>query len=95
MSRRFALILSIFVVLIAGGVLGFVQIDRRQFGIPRFYVWRTLSGQFHGSHRAKVNGVSIYYDTYGNGSSVLVLHGAGGFPSPCTTSSPHWPRRIL
>jgi pimeloyl-ACP methyl ester carboxylesterase len=79
MSRRFALILSIFVVLIAGGIFGFVQIDRSQFGIPRFYVWRTLSGQFRGSHRAEVNGVSIYYETYGNGSSVLVLHGAGGF----------------
>jgi hypothetical protein len=79
MSRRFALILSIFVVLLAVGIFGFVQIDCSQFGIPRFYVWRTLSDQFHGSHRAQINGVSIYYETYGGGSPVLVLHGAGGF----------------
>jgi pimeloyl-ACP methyl ester carboxylesterase len=79
MSRRFALILSIFVALIAGGIVGFVQIDRSQFGIPRFYIWRTLSGQFHESHRAEVNGVSIYFETYGDGSPVMVLHGAGAF----------------
>jgi len=79
MSRRFLLILSIFVVLIAGGIFGFVQIDRTNFGIPRFYLWRTLGGQFHGSHRAEVNGVSIYYETYGSGPPVLVLHGAGAF----------------
>ncbi len=79
MSRRFLLILSIFLVLIAGGIFGFVQIDRSNFGIPRFYVWRTLDGQFHGSHRAEVNGVSIYYETYGSGAPVLVLHGAGAF----------------
>jgi pimeloyl-ACP methyl ester carboxylesterase len=67
------------VALIAGGIFGLVQIDRSQFGIPRFYVWRALSGRFHGSRRAEVNGVSIYFETYGNGPSVLVLHGAGGF----------------
>jgi pimeloyl-ACP methyl ester carboxylesterase len=81
MPRRFLvlLILSIFVVLIAGGIFGFVQIDRSNIGIPRFYAWRSLSGQFHGSHRAEVNGVSIYYETYGAGPPVLVLHGAGAF----------------
>ena len=79
MSRRFLLILSILVVLVAGGAVGFTQIDRSNFGIPRFYIWRTLSGQFHGSHRAEVNGVSIYYETYGSGPPVLVLHGAGAF----------------
>jgi pimeloyl-ACP methyl ester carboxylesterase len=81
MSRRFLflLIVSIIVVLAAGGIYGFVQIDRSNVGIPRFYVWRTLGGQFHGSHRAEVNGVSIYYETYGSGPPVLVLHGAGAF----------------
>ncbi len=37
------------------------------------------AAQFHGSHRAKINGVSLYYETYGEGPPVLVLHGAGGF----------------
>ncbi len=79
MSRRFLLILSIVVVAGAGAIFGFVQIDRANFGIPRFYVWRALGGQFHGGHRAAVNGVSIYYETYGSGPPVLVLHGAGAF----------------
>ena len=79
MSRRVLLIVSILVVALAGAVFGFVQIDKSNFGIPRFYVWRALGGQFHGSHRAQVNGISLYYETYGSGPPVLVLHGAGAF----------------
>jgi pimeloyl-ACP methyl ester carboxylesterase len=81
MTRRVLvlLILSIVVVLAAGGIYGFVQIDRSNIGIPRFYVWRSISGQFHGSHRANVDGISLYYETYGHGPPVLVLHGAGAF----------------
>jgi pimeloyl-ACP methyl ester carboxylesterase len=79
MSKKTLLILSVLVVAVAGAIFGFVQIDRSNFGIPRFYAWRTLSGQFHGTHRAQINGVSIYYETYGEGPPVLVLHGAGAF----------------
>jgi pimeloyl-ACP methyl ester carboxylesterase len=79
MSNRFLILLSVVVVALAGAVFGFVQIDRSNFGIPRFYAWRTLGGAFHGSHRANVNGISLYYETYGQGPPVLVLHGAGAF----------------
>src|SRR5215469_15755682 len=79
MSNRVLLIVSIVVVALAGAVFGFVQIDRSNFGIPRFYAWRLLSGQFHGASRANVNGISLYYETYGSGPPVIVLHGAGGF----------------
>ncbi len=81
MSRRswVYVVVTVVVVAIAGAIFGFVQIDRSNFGIPRFYAWRSLSGQFHGSHRANVNGVSLYYETYGQGPPVLVLHGAGAF----------------
>jgi len=79
MSRRFLLILSIVIVAIAGAIFGFVQIDRSNFGIPRFYVWRALGGEFHGSRRVAVNGISLYTETYGQGPPVLVLHGAAGF----------------
>lgn len=81
MSRRswIYVVLTVVVVAIAGAIFGFVQIDRSNFGIPRFYAWRAVSRQFHGSHRASVNGVSIYYETYGSGPPVLVLHGAGAF----------------
>jgi pimeloyl-ACP methyl ester carboxylesterase len=79
MRRYLLVIVSVIVVLIAGAIFGFNQIDKSNFGIPRFYAWRVLSGEFHGGHRASINGVSIYYETYGNGPPVLVLHGAMGF----------------
>jgi pimeloyl-ACP methyl ester carboxylesterase len=78
--RRYALVIvTVIIVLVAGAVFGFNQIDKSNFGVPRFYVWRTVSGEFHGSHRADVNGVSIYYETYGSGPPLLLLHGAMGF----------------
>src|ERR1700710_1114376 len=79
MSNRFLVILTVIVVAFAGAVFGFAQIDRSNFGIPRFYALRSIDGAYHGGHRASVNGVSIYYETYGQGPPVIVLHGAGGF----------------
>jgi pimeloyl-ACP methyl ester carboxylesterase len=79
MSRRSLIILVVLVVAVSGALFGFVEIDRADFGIPRFYAWRTLSGRFHGAQRARIDGVSIYYETYGEGPPVLVLHGAGAF----------------
>jgi len=48
-------------------------------GNREFYAWEANSGQAHGSGRADINGVRIYYKTYGTGRPVLVLHGGGGF----------------
>jgi pimeloyl-ACP methyl ester carboxylesterase len=47
-------------------------------GRVQFRVWRTLSPEAHGGHYATINGVRIYYETYGRGSPVLVLHGGLG-----------------
>jgi pimeloyl-ACP methyl ester carboxylesterase len=79
MPNRVLLIFSIVVVAIAGAVFGFVHIDRSNFGLPRFYAWKAVSGEFHGSRRIAVNGISLYTETYGQGPPVLVLHGAAGF----------------
>jgi pimeloyl-ACP methyl ester carboxylesterase len=79
MRRYGLLIVAIVIVAVAGAIFGFNQIDKSNFGIPRFYVWRTISGEFHGGRRAHINGVSIYYERYGQGPPVLLLHGAGGF----------------
>jgi pimeloyl-ACP methyl ester carboxylesterase len=79
MRRYIFIIVSIVIVAIAGAVFGLNQIDKSNFGIPRFYAWRTISGEYHGAHRANINGISIYYETYGQGPPVLVLHGGLGF----------------
>ncbi len=72
--RRRRVLLIVGVVLILGVVLGLFYIDRAMVGVPRFYAWQKLSGQFHGGQRANINGVSIYYETYGQGPPVLALH---------------------
>jgi pimeloyl-ACP methyl ester carboxylesterase len=43
-----------------------------------FTVWRTLSSEAHGGQYANINGVRIWYETYGSGRPVLVLHGGSG-----------------
>ena len=55
------------------------QINRQAWGIPAFCVWRVTSGQLRDKCHAEINGVRIYYETYGDGPPVLVLHGAGAF----------------
>ena len=79
MRRYGLLIIGIVVVALFGVVFGLEQIDKANFGVPRFYVWRMVSSQFHGGNRANINGISLYYETYGQGPPVLVLHGASGF----------------
>lgn len=79
MSRKWLVAAVVVIVAFAGGIFGFVQINRANFGVPGFYIWRSLGGAYHGSNRVEVNGVRIYYETYGSGPPVLVLHGAGAF----------------
>jgi pimeloyl-ACP methyl ester carboxylesterase len=43
-----------------------------------FYVWKFISGKAHGGQCANINNVCIYYETYGAGPPVLVLHGGLG-----------------
>jgi pimeloyl-ACP methyl ester carboxylesterase len=47
-------------------------------GKPGFYFWRVLSGKARGGGYADVNNVRIYFETYGSGSPVLILHGGLG-----------------
>lgn len=60
-------------------IAGVYAVNRFAFGIPAFLFWRATSGELRGRHRADVNGISIYYETYGDGPPVLVLHGATAF----------------
>lgn len=63
-------------IVLAGG---FYYVNKQAIGIPAFYVWQLLSGQFHGGQYAEINGIRLYYETYGEGPPVLVLHGGTGF----------------
>jgi pimeloyl-ACP methyl ester carboxylesterase len=49
------------------------------FGISQFITWKATSSEAHGGQTLKVNGVKIYYETYGSGPPVLVLHGGTAF----------------
>jgi pimeloyl-ACP methyl ester carboxylesterase len=44
----------------------------------QFLVWKVLSGKAHGGQRIRFDDISIYYETFGAGSPVLVLHGGLG-----------------
>lgn len=65
------------VALLGGGA--FYALNRSAFGIPAFYVWKALSPAAHGGRSADVDGVRIYYETFGAGPPVLVLHGGTAF----------------
>jgi pimeloyl-ACP methyl ester carboxylesterase len=43
-----------------------------------FQVWKLIAGKAHGGRYFNANDVSIYYETYGAGPAVLVLHGGLG-----------------
>jgi pimeloyl-ACP methyl ester carboxylesterase len=43
-----------------------------------FYAWKLISGKAHGGQCAELSDVCIYYETYGAGRPVLVLHGGLG-----------------
>ena len=57
----------------------FCAINRAGAGKPEFYVWEAISGKARAGRYADINGVRIYYKTYGSGRAVLVLHGGAGF----------------
>jgi pimeloyl-ACP methyl ester carboxylesterase len=58
--------------------IAWMVIDRAQYGTPNFRIWRMISGEAHGGQRVRLNGVQIYYETFGSGPPVLVLHGGKG-----------------
>ena len=44
----------------------------------RFHFWKVVAGKAHGGKCVDINDVHIYYETYGAGMPVLVLHGGLG-----------------
>jgi pimeloyl-ACP methyl ester carboxylesterase len=77
MSRRTKILAGIAAALLLVTVIAAWVINRTAYGIPAFMLWKPHMSEFHGGQRAKVNGISVYYETYGQGRPVLLLHGAG------------------
>jgi pimeloyl-ACP methyl ester carboxylesterase len=74
--KMFLPAIAIAVVAMVGGA--FVTSSRPIGGRLAFAVWRTVSNEAHGGEYATINNVRIYYETYGYGPPVLVLHGGTG-----------------
>ncbi|HEY4345163.1 MAG TPA: alpha/beta hydrolase [Parvibaculum sp.] len=79
MTKTRKIILAVVAVLVVALGGGFYAVNKAAIGIPAFYVWKALSGKSHGGQYAEINGVRIYYETYGEGPPVLVLHGGTAF----------------
>src|SRR4051812_23880432 len=71
--------LTIFALTIVLLGAGFYHVNESAIGLPAFYIWKAVSGKANGGHYAEVNGIRLYYETYGAGSPVLVLHGGTAF----------------
>ena len=71
-----AVYISLLLVILGGSC---IAINKVSYGIAGFLVWQFFSGQYHGGNYAEVNGIRLYYETYGEGPPVLVLHGGTAF----------------
>lgn len=74
--NKVLLALGILLALCAGV---FVYLDRTSNGIVGFYAWKLVPGNVQEEARVDINDISLYYETYGEGSPVLVLHGGSAF----------------
>src|SRR6185436_11337415 len=77
MSRRTRVLAGIAAALLIVTLVAAWAVNRTLYGIPAFMLWRPHMSEFHGGQRAGVNGISLYYETYGKGRPVMLLHGAG------------------
>jgi hypothetical protein len=59
MSRNWKIAAGSFAFLIVVAAVGSYIYDRVNVGIPAFYAWRAVSGEFRGGHRANVNALHI------------------------------------
>ena len=73
-----ALPTAVAVVTAALVLAGFMVFHRRAVGKIAFDFSRIVSSEAHGGRYAQLNGVRLYYETYGSGPPVLVLHGGSG-----------------
>jgi pimeloyl-ACP methyl ester carboxylesterase len=78
MSSTRTVLIGLIAISLGMAALVFNRYDEANGGRLGFAVWKATSGQWRGDHHADVNGVRIYYETFGAGSPVLVMHGGLG-----------------
>jgi pimeloyl-ACP methyl ester carboxylesterase len=72
------ILLTAAIAMVATPATAYLAFHRPTIGRINLAIWRVLSNEVHGGHYADVNNVRIYYETYGSGRPVLVLHGGAG-----------------
>ena len=78
MAKKTKIVLIVVVVFVGALAAAFYAFNRSEVGLPAFLVWKAVSGKAHGGQYADINGIRIYYETYGTGRPVLVVHGGTG-----------------
>jgi pimeloyl-ACP methyl ester carboxylesterase len=53
------------------------KLRRTWEGARGFYLWKQISGKAHQGRYVTSDGAQIYFETFGSGEPVLVLHGGG------------------
>ena len=53
------------------------KLRRAWEGTRGFYLWKQISGKAHQGQYVTSDGAQIYFETFGSGEPVLVLHGGG------------------
>ena len=75
MTRRLGFVLA--VIAASAVLLGTAShtLNAARLGNLQFYMWKAIGGKAHGGQYVAVNNIRLYYETYGSGRPVLVLHG--------------------
>lgn len=68
--------LAVAVLVVAAGAY---WVNKSASGIPGFYVWKAVAGEPRAAEKVPLNGIDLYYEIYGEGSPVIVLHGGTAF----------------
>jgi pimeloyl-ACP methyl ester carboxylesterase len=74
---RLLIFAGIAVVLVFAGAVVYSANSQIQRWVT-FYAWKFSSGKLREARQIRLNGVTIYYEIYGAGRPVLVLHGGLG-----------------
>jgi pimeloyl-ACP methyl ester carboxylesterase len=78
-----AMLQRILMVMLAAGLLATganaYAVDRSIKGMIGHYVWRAMNKGHSSNHRLQVGDIELYYEVYGQGEPLLLLHGGTAF----------------